>query len=150
MASRLPELIDAVTVRAAAAPALEGVVVADGPQVTNSSAREWLVVGFDGDPDGSFEAGQTAGGWATLGTDREEQLQLTVAVIVMRGDTDVRAARARAYEIAAPLEQLLAADPSLGMRSAEVAIAASALVQEQTTNGVQVRLLLQLAGRAFT
>jgi hypothetical protein len=150
MTSRLPELIDAVTARAGAVSGLAGVMVTDGPQVTDSDAREWLIVGFDGNPEGEFEAGQTSGGWATLGTDREEQLQLVVAVIVMRGDTDVRAARQRAYEIAAPVEQLLGADPSLGMRSAEVAIGGTQLVQEQTSNGVQVRLLLQLVGRAFT
>ncbi|MFF1686078.1 hypothetical protein [Streptomyces sp. NPDC058254] len=150
MASRLPELIDALVARLQGQPGLDGVEVVDGPQVTDSTAPDWLVVGFDGDPLGGFEAGQTVGGWATLGTDREEQLQLVVAVITARGDTDVSAARRRVYEIAAPVEALLGADPSVGLASAEVAIGASALVQEQTDRGVQVRLLLQLTGRAFT
>ncbi|MFF2650387.1 hypothetical protein [Streptomyces sp. NPDC058045] len=150
MTSRLPELIDAVVAACTTAPGLDGVQVIDGPAVTDSRAGEWLIVGYDGDAGGTFEAGQTEGGWATLGTDREERLQLVAAIVVLRGGTDVRAARARAYEIAAPLEQLLAASPSLGMRSAELAIGASALVQEQTDRGAQVRLLLQLTGRAFT
>jgi hypothetical protein len=151
MASRLPELIDAVVAACTGAPGLEDVAVTDGPVVTDSRAGEWLIVGYDGDQAGSFEAGQTEGGWSDLYTGREEQLQLVVAVLVLRGATEIRAARQRAYEIAGPLEQLLAANPSLGMPGAgDIAIGTSVLVQEQTDRGAQVRLLLQLTGRAFT
>lgn len=151
MASRIPELIDALVTSLAADPALDGVRVADGPEVTESNAPEWLVVGFNGDPDGDFQAAQTVGGWSGLGaSSREEQLQLTVAVIVMRGSADVRPARMRAYEIGGRLEALLAADPSAGLRSLEVAVEASQLVQDQTDQGVEVRLMLTVAGRAFT
>lgn len=151
MGSRVPELIDALMARLPEDPALTGVAVVDGPEVTESQAPDWLIIGWSGDPDGDFQAAQTIGGWASLvASDREEQLQLTVAVIASRGDTNVRAARARAYEIGGRLEALLAADPAVGLRSLEVAVEATQLVQDQTDQGVQARLLLTVAGRAFT
>ncbi|WP_326700204.1 hypothetical protein OG909_24720 [Streptomyces sp. NBC_01754] len=150
MASRIPELIDALMAQLTADPGLSGVVVVDGPEMSEAKSPDWLVVGFNGDPDGDFQAAQALGGWASLATGREEQIELTVAAIATRGETEVRAARQRVYEIGARLEALLAADPSVGLRSLEVAIEASQLVQVQTDQGVQARLLLTVAGRAFT
>lgn len=150
MASRIPELIDALMAQLTADPGLSGVVVVDGPEMSEAKSPDWLVVGFNGDPDGDFQAAQALGGWASLATGREEQMELTVAAIATRGETEVRAARQRVYEIGARLEALLAADPSVGLRSLEVAIEASQLVQDQTDRGVQARLLLTVAGRAFT
>ncbi|MFF1960995.1 hypothetical protein ACFVWX_28975 [Streptomyces sp. NPDC058220] len=150
MTSRVPELIDALVARCTADEALADVMVTDGPEVSASSADDWLLIGFDGNAEGDFEAAQTVGGWCSLQTDREEQLQIPVAAVATRGDTDVRAARVRVYEIGARLEQLLRADPGVGLPSLEVAIEASQLVQDQTTDGVQARLVLTVAGRAFT
>ncbi|MFJ8140652.1 hypothetical protein [Streptomyces sp. NPDC096013] len=157
MGSRVPEVIEALVALGKAEPAYEpaddrtaGVVVSDGPQVTDNKAPDWLVVGFDGDPNGDFEAATSVGGWADLGTGREEEFQITVAAIASRGDTDVVTARRRAYEIAAPVEAWLRADPSIGLRSVEAAIAGTRLVQDQTDQGAQVVLLLSVAGRAFT
>ncbi|MGW4883365.1 hypothetical protein [Streptomyces murinus] len=152
MGSRVPEVIEALVAlgQAEASTELEGVQVSDGPEVTGSSSPDWLIIGFDGDPDGDFRAAQTVGGWAGLGSRREEQWQVTVAAIASRGDTDVRAARTRAYEIGARVEAWLRADPSIGLRSLEAAIEASQLTQDQTDQGVQAVLLLTVAGRAFT
>lgn len=150
MPSRIPELIDALVSQLGADPGLSGVAVVDGPEVSEVVTPDWLIVGWTGDADGDFQAAQTVGGWASLATGREEQLDLTVAAIATRGDTEVRAARQRVYEIGARLEALLAADPSLGLVSLEVAIEASQLVQDQTDQGAQARLLLTVAGRAFT
>ncbi|MEW2570497.1 hypothetical protein [Streptomyces sp. NPDC047070] len=157
MASRVPEVIEALVLLAKTEPAYEagpdgtgGVVVADGPQVTDSAAPEWLVVGFDGDPNGDFESAQTVGGWSDLAGGREEEFQITVAAIVNRGDTDVVVARRRAYEIGARVEEWLRADPGLGLESMEAAVAGTRLVQDQTDQGAQARLLLVVAGRGFT
>lgn len=151
MGSRVPEVIDALVTlgQAEASAELAGVQVADGPEVTSSGAADWLIVGFDGDPAGDFQAAATVGGWAGLGSRREEQFQVTVAAISSRGDTDVRAARARVYEIGARVEAWLAADPRIGLRELEAAIEASRLTQDQTDQGVQAVLLLTVAGRAF-
>ncbi|MEV4974447.1 hypothetical protein [Streptomyces scopuliridis] len=150
MTSRVPELIDALVDRCRADEVLADVMVTDGPEVGGATADDWLLIGFDGNPEGDFEAAQTVGGWASLSTGREEQLQIPVGVVATRGDTDVRAARDRVYQIGARLEELLRADPGVGLPSLEVAIEASQLVQDQTTDGVQARLVLTVAGRAFT
>ncbi|MFJ1581557.1 hypothetical protein [Streptomyces sp. NPDC088182] len=150
MTSRVPELIDALVARCTADEVLTNVTVTDGPEVGGAAADDWLLIGFDGNPEGDFEAAQTVGGWASLLTDREEQLQIPVTAVATRGDTDVRAARERAYQIGARLEELLRADPGVGLPSLEVAIEASQLVQDQTTDGIQARLVLTVAGRAFT
>lgn len=150
MGSRVPEVIEALVALGKADPNLSGVVVSDGPEITDTSAPDWLVVGFDGDPDGDFQAAQTAGGWSDLSGGREETFQVTVAAIASRGDTDVRAARARVYEIAARVEAWLRVAPSIGVPSLEAAIESSQLTQDQTDQGVQAVLLLTVAGRAFT
>lgn len=157
MPSRIPEVIDALVALGKTEPVYEpaddgtpGVVVADGPQVTDDATPDWLVIGFDGDPNGDFEAATSVGGWADLSTGREEEFQITVAAIASRGDTDIVTARLRAYEIAAPVEAWLREDPSIGLRSVEAAIVGTRLTQDQTDQGAQVVLLLSVAGRAFT
>lgn len=150
MGSRVPELIDALVAAAKTDSELEGVRIADGPEVTDAAASDWLIVGFDGDPEGDFEAARTVGGWSDLGIGREETFEVTVAAISNRGDTDVKAARDRVYEIAARLEALLRADPSVGLRSLEAAIEGTRLQPDQTDQGAVARLLLTVAGRAFT
>lgn len=150
MSSRVPEVLDALVSRATAPGVLDGVQVTDGPEVTDSQAQDWLLVGFDGAPDGGYEAAQTVGGWSDLATGREEQFTVTVAVLVLRAANQIKDARQRAYEIAAVVEQWLRADPSLGLASLEMAIEQTALVQEQVNSGVRARLLLTVAGRAFT
>ncbi|WP_225080446.1 hypothetical protein [Streptomyces sp. CoT10] len=150
MGSRVPEVIEALVALGEADPELAGVVVADGPQVTDSAALEWLVIGFDGDPSGDFEAAESVGGWTGLGTRRDEEFQITVAAIVNRGDTDIVAARRRAYEIAARVAAWLSARPNLGLLSVEAAIGTTRLVQDQTEQGAHARLLLTVAGHAFT
>ncbi|WP_320784196.1 hypothetical protein [Streptomyces sp. CRN 30] len=150
MASRVPEIIDTLVALAKADPALAGVRVADGPEVTGDSVPDWLVIGFDGDPSGDFEAAQTAGGWSDLATGREEEFLITVAAIANRGDTDIVAARRRAYEIAERVGTWLRTSPDLGLVSLEASVAGTRLVQDQTDQGAQARLLLTVAGRAFT
>jgi hypothetical protein len=152
MGSRVPEVIDALVAlgQAEADAELAGVRVTDGPQVTDTAAPDWLVIGYDGDPDGDLQAAATVGGWAGLGVRREEQFQVTVAAIASRGATDVRTARVRAYEIGARVEAWLSADPRLGLRELEAAIEATRFIQDQTDQGVQAVLLLTVAGRAFT
>ncbi|MFE2046363.1 hypothetical protein ACFXAZ_36675 [Streptomyces sp. NPDC059477] len=150
MASRVHELIEALVTRGRTDEALAGVVVTDGPEVTDQAATEWLVIGFDGDPEGDFQAAQSVAEFSGLGTSQEETFQVTVAAIVSRGDGDVAAARTRAYEIAAVPEGWLRTDPSLGLRSLQARIEATRLIQDQSEDGLQVVLLLTVAGRAFT
>ncbi|GHA61087.1 hypothetical protein ACFWMH_22035 [Streptomyces tendae] len=150
MGSRVPEVIDRLLALGAADSALKGVRVSDGPELTEDDDPEWLIPGWDADPNGDYQAASTLGGWAGLGSRREEQFQITVAVIAFNGDTDVRAARERAYEIAYAVEAWFAADPSIGLPELEAAIEASQLTQDQTDKGAKATLLLTVAGRGFT
>ncbi|MEU5111711.1 hypothetical protein AB0G64_09445 [Streptomyces longwoodensis] len=149
MNSRLPEVIKALVALGKTDTELGDVEVVDGPQVSESDADDWLIVGFDGDPSGDFEAGQSLGDWSGLGTSREEQFQLTVAAIANRGDTDIVTARRRAYEIGGRVVAWLREQPNLGLHSLEAAIGSTRLVQDQTEDGAQARLLLTVVGRGF-
>lgn len=150
MGSRVPAVIDRLVALGETDAGLKGVRTTDGPEMTEDADLEWFIVGFDGDPNGDFQTANTLGGWAGLGARREEQFQITVAVVVYNGDTEVRAARERAYEIAERVEAWFVADPSIGLPELEAAIEASQLTQDQTPKGAQAVLLLTVAGRAFT
>jgi hypothetical protein len=151
MASAVPLLIEALLTGLQADPVLTDVVILDGPEVNESGLPEWVIVGYDGDEMGDFQAAQTVGGWTGLATTREEQLSLTVAVLVSTGETTVREARVRAYAIAGRVDAFLAADPTAGTGAAlQVAVEATTLQQVQTGQGLQVRLLLTVAGQAMT
>ncbi|MEU0041318.1 hypothetical protein ABZ063_47185, partial [Streptomyces sp. NPDC006333] len=65
--SRVPALIDALVSALQAAPDLSTVRVVDGPLVTDSAAREWVFVGYDGDDEGDFITAATIQEWAGLG-----------------------------------------------------------------------------------
>ncbi|MFE2046634.1 hypothetical protein ACFXAZ_38135 [Streptomyces sp. NPDC059477] len=153
--SRIPEVIAALVALARADPAFapggdsDGVTVADGPEVTDDAAPDWLIVGFDGDPTGDFEAAQSAAEAVGLGTSREEQFQITVAAVANRGDDDVVAARARAAEIGERVTAWLRESPSLGLDGLEAGIGGTRLVLDQTEQGAQARVLLTVAGRGF-
>lgn len=150
MGSRVPEVIDALVTLGTQPDVLPGVRVLDGPVVTQDQANEWLLVGYDGDAVGDFDAGQGQGGWSDLGTGREELFNVTVAVVVSRTAQQIREARQRAYEIADVVDGWLKADATLGLPGLEAGIETSGLVQEQTDGGVRVRLLLTVVGRGFT
>jgi hypothetical protein len=139
--SKLPTLIDNLVTLFGS---INGAEVVDGPQVTDSDAADWILVGFDGDASGDYRTASTQQQWVGLSTRRAEQIDLTVALVATRGDTDVRAARQRVYEMNDEVEALLQANPSAGMAAAQVAILTTSFHQEQTANGIQARLLLSI------
>jgi hypothetical protein len=148
--SRAPDLIDALTARLATDDDLSGVGVNDGPVVTEDRRDEWVLIGYDGDPEGEFHAASTEEQWAALGTSRAERIELPVTLLVRRGDGNVQAARRRIYEIAGVIRRVLAADPSLGLPGMQAAIGGSTLYQPQTTDGLQTRLVLTVGAESFT
>lgn len=150
MGSRIPEVIARLVALGKADIGLDGVQVSDGPEVTETSAPDWLLFGFDGDQTGDFEAAQSVSDWADLGGGREEEFQVTVAALAKRGDTDIVSARARVYEIGDRVEAWIHADPTLGLVSLQVAVAGTRLVQDQDGNGATAVLLMTVAGRGFT
>ncbi|MFF3848045.1 hypothetical protein [Streptomyces sp. NPDC002328] len=148
--SRVPDLIDALTARLATEEGLSDVRVADGPEVSEEGADEWILIGYDGDPESQGQAAVTEEDWAALGTSRSERIELPVTILVRRGDTEVRAARARVYAIGAVVRRVLVHDPSVGLTGMQAAIAGTALFQAQTTDGIQDRLVLTVGVQAFT
>lgn len=144
--SRVPDLIDALVKALQASPALSTVKVVDGPLVTDSAAQEWVFVGYDGDDQGDFTTASTRQDWAGIGAKKKnEDITLTCAILVQRGSTDVRACRVRTFGILAAVEDVLRADPSLGLGTPTVcSIAETTFHTEQTAGGVQGRMPLTL------
>ncbi|MFF4746791.1 hypothetical protein [Streptomyces sp. NPDC001268] len=147
--SRVPDLIDALVVRFGTEEGLRQVGITDGPEITDADRDDWVLVGYDGDPNGEFQAAVTEEEWAGLGGSREELIQLPVTVLARRGDTNVKAARARAYEVGAVIKAMLRADPSMGMHGVQCAVGSTALFQPQTEQGIQARLVFTLACRTI-
>ncbi|MGZ0231115.1 hypothetical protein [Streptomyces sp. CPS1] len=140
--SRVSDLIDALVAALQASPGLSTVKVVDGPIVSDSAAKEWVFVGYDGDPEGDFITSTTQQDWAGIGAKKKsEDITLTCAVVVQRGSTDVRACRIRTFEVFAAVEDVLRADPSLGFPSPTIcAVAENTFHTEQDSNGVQGRM----------
>lgn len=147
--SRVPDLIDALVGRFRTEEGLVSVRVTDGPEVTADDADDWVLVGFDGDPAGDFQAAVVEEQWAGLGASREEMIHLPVTLLARRGDTDVKAARARVYEIGGVIKGVLRTDPTVGLLGIQCAVGATALYQPQTEQGIQARLVLTLSCRTI-
>lgn len=145
--SRVPNLVDNFLAALTAAAGLNGVQIVDGPLVSDSSATELVVVGFDADPEGEYEAASTTQTWAGIGAKRKnEEIQVTCAVLVRKGSTAVKPMRDRLFAIFAEVEAVVRADPSMGLPPPSVcAITDTSYRTPQTSNGIEGRLLFTLA-----
>lgn len=114
--SVIPLLIDALFTQATST--LTDRLVTDGYGATNDYNPNVLMVGVD-DPDdrASATSSDTEQSMATMGTprSRDQQGSITCAALSWRGDTDQKAARDAAYATLAAVENLLRADPTLGV-----------------------------------
>lgn len=145
--SRVPDVIDALVALFAAAPALAGVKVIDGPVVTSDSLKDAVFVGYDGDDEGEGQAVEFTQEWASIGQRAKgETFSVTCAVVVWRGGTKVRPIRVRAFELLAAVEDALRDDPSLGLPPPSVvAFASGSMSQIQGSPGLGVRITFQIA-----
>ncbi|MGW0805950.1 hypothetical protein [Nonomuraea sp. NPDC002799] len=145
--SRVPAAIDNLMALLAAAPALAGVKVIDGPLVTNDPLKEAVYVGYDGAADGEGQAVEFTQTWAAIGQRAKgETFTLTCAVAVWRGGTKVRPVRVRAFELLAAVEDAVREDPSLGLPPPTVvAFASGSLMQSQRNSGMECRIPFQVA-----
>ncbi|MEV4159006.1 hypothetical protein [Nonomuraea dietziae] len=146
--SRVPEIIDNLLAALAAAPPLAHPVrVYDGPLISGEQPADSVFIGYDGDPEGEFQAAAAEQSWAGLGARaKDETVQIVGAVIARRGDTNVRKARVRGYQLLAAVEDALRASPALGMPPpTTVAMAAGTCFQEQHARGVQCRITFSIA-----
>lgn len=145
--SRVPNLIDNFLTALNAASGLDGVQIVDGPLVSDSAATEMVVVGFDADPEGEYEAASTTQTWAGIGAKRKnEEIQLVGAVLVRKGTVKVKPLRDRVFAIFAEVEAVVRADPSMGLPPPTVcAITDTVFRTPQTTRGIEGRLLFTLS-----
>jgi len=94
---------------------LTGLQVADGPQVNSDPSVDWLFVGYNGATPDEFNEGATAQqSRMAFQRVKQEDGQITCAVVSVSGDTGVPAIRARAYGFVSAAEDALRADPQLG------------------------------------
>lgn len=147
--SSVPDAVDALVEAFKAAPELESVTVWDGPEVSKAVAQEMLSVAFTGDEgDSDVEATSSPEG---LGGQRDrETFTVRCAAAVLKGATDMPAARRRAYELYAAAGAVLARDPSLGRIVMRARLGSHSFKQLQTDRGAQAMLIFGIEVDAFT
>lgn len=140
--SKIPAVIDALVSALQGAPGLSDVEVMDGPVMSDGTAPDWVCVGFDGDPNGSFESATAEAAYNDLYTTRAEQITVPCSVVVSRGDTDVSEARTRAFTIYDAVAAVFATNPGIAGPQTQSAVESTRLNQVQTSEGIEVRLAL--------
>lgn len=105
-----------------------------------------LFVGYDGDPEGEFQAADLGSEWAGLGAKaRDEEFDIVCAVVTRPGFTSASEARNAAITLFQTAAAALRANPSLGLPPPTVAAArAEALYTPPTSSGVQGRLVFNV------
>lgn len=118
--TRIPAAIDAIVTALQGA----GLKVWDGPVLTGDYGN-CVFIGFDAQPDlVESRAASSAQAWSGLGQRaRDENLQITGAVVTLTGNTDEswKAARDIAFAMLESIGQVLRSNPSLGLSSPSVA-----------------------------
>jgi len=109
--TRFTDAVAALLTAYQAAPALAGVPVYDGPQITAAADPDFIIVGHDAaaGPDGALAATTQAGAfvqaWADTTTGREEAGTVNCLIVSQTGDAaDLPGRRARAAALLAAAE----------------------------------------------
>lgn len=145
--SRIPTAIDALVTRLRSTTALDGVDVHDGPFLTSDPGPEQVYVGYDGDPEGEFQAVESSEEFIGIGAKRKrESYSITCSLLAARGDADVQKARNRAFELYNAVNTELRSDNALGIPPPVVAaIRTSGFFMEQDPSvGIQARIVFMV------
>ena len=146
--SRVPDAMDALVAALTVAPELDGVTVRDGASVSQSTVKEIVSVGFTGE-EAQSDAETTATADGLAGTDRE-RFTIRCAAAVLRGSTDLPAARRRAYELLSAVGAVLGRDRTLGGTVLRAMVGSHTLTQDQTDRGAQAVVVFGVDCDAFT
>ncbi|MFE6362974.1 hypothetical protein ACFVP3_23620 [Streptomyces sp. NPDC057806] len=147
--SRVPDALDTLVDTFKAAPEFEGVTVWDGPEVSKTVAQEMLTVGFTGDDnDNDVESTSLPEGLAAA-PDRET-FTIRCAAAVLKGSTEMRAARRRAYELYSAAGAVLARDPRLGGIVLRARLGSHTFKQVQSDRGAQALVIFGIDCDTFT
>jgi hypothetical protein len=150
-ASTVPAAISALLAAFTAAPGLAGTEVRDGPEPPDTSAVEAVYVGWDGDgthASDAWTAQETPEGLS--GQADRESYAVHCCVMVLNGDGDLAAARARALALRAAAGAAVKADQRLGGAVMRATFGAGAGRQVPTVNGMKVTVLFDVDVDAFT
>ena len=148
--SQVPDAITALLAAFTAAPALAGVEVRDGPVVAASAALEAVLVGWNGQSSDQLaaDAGVTP---EVLGdADDREQFTIRCAAMVLNGQNDMAAARARAYALLAACGAVIRADRRIGGTVGDSHIGSHSLRQVQTPDGTVATVTFSVACDTYT
>lgn len=118
----------------------------NGPLVTGDFS-DGIFVGYDGDPEGDFEAVDFDSEWAGLGAKaRDEEFDVVCASVALVGeDEGVTLALDRAYDQLESAAVLLRADPSLGFSPPyTAAVKGGAVFNVPGPKGHQVRIVFRV------
>lgn len=122
--------------------ALPTINVVDGPQVNADPSNDWVYVGFNGGSPDEFNEGATAQqSWMAFARVKQEDGQVTCAVVSRAGDTDVPTLRARAYGFVSAAEDALRADPQLGGLVMDSFVSDHRYSPVQTKQAAKVRIV---------
>jgi hypothetical protein len=121
---------------------LSTVEVVDGPQANSEAANEWLFVGFDGDaPDEGSEGLNATQDLMAFAKTKQETGEVTNAIVVRDGGTDIPSLRARAFQILSDAEDSLRTDMTLGGTVMQAYVSEHSYMPTQTTAGAKVRVV---------
>jgi hypothetical protein len=148
--SQVPDAITALLAAFRAAPALAGTEVRDGPVVTGSAALETVLVGWNGQPDGALAADAAVNPEVFGDADDRELFSIRCAALVLNGQNDMAAARARAYALLAACGAVVRADRRLSGTVGDSHIGTHSLRQDQRPDGSQATVTFTVACDTFT
>jgi hypothetical protein len=142
MAMKLDSVCLALVALWDAAVALDGVTVYDGPQVNSDPVPEALFVGHDGGlPDEDTEGAVTVQSLMAFLKTKQEDGEITCAAVVVRGDTDIATARARAVAIVSAAEDALRVDMQLAGLVMHAFVSEQRFIPMQTDKGAKARVV---------
>ncbi len=133
--SKVPPAMTALLAAFRAAPALAAVDVRDGPVVTGSAALEAVLVGWNGQASDTLAASASVNPEVFGDADDRETFTIRCAALVLNGQNDMPAARARAYALLAACGAVVRGDRSIGGTVGDSHIGSHTLRQTQTPDG---------------
>jgi hypothetical protein len=107
LTSRVPAAVAALLDILRAAPALAGVRIVDGPEPTNATERDMILVGWQPDAEAAVSLQQDFN--SAGGRTRDEEFVISCYAESRRGDKDMALSRARVFELVGAVEAALRA-----------------------------------------
>lgn len=147
--SKLPAAIDALVAILTTAEGLNGVTVRDGASVSQARVMEIVSVGYTG-TDGENDADATLMTEGMGGNPDREQLTIRCVAAVLKGGTDLAAARKRAYELFTAAGTAIAANRTLNGAVMRAMVSAHSLTHGQIDQGAQAVITFTVSCDAFT